>query len=78
MKTAISVPDDVFAEAERLAKKLKKSRSQLYSHAIREYVARHSDDSVTEILNEVIEATGDAHDDFATRAGQRRLRCVEW
>ena len=53
MKTAISVPDEVFAEAERLARVLKKSRSQLYSHALREYVARHAADQVTETLNRV-------------------------
>ena len=53
MKAAVSVPDDVFADAERLAKRLKKSRSQLYSHALREFVARHSDDRVTEALDEV-------------------------
>jgi metal-responsive CopG/Arc/MetJ family transcriptional regulator len=36
MKTAISIPDDVFAAAERLARRLKKSRSELYSRALRE------------------------------------------
>jgi hypothetical protein len=41
MKTAISIPDDVFADAERLARRLKKSRSELYSRAIREYIGEH-------------------------------------
>ena len=44
MKTAISIPDDVFERAERLARHTKKSRSQLFSEAVREYVARHAPD----------------------------------
>jgi metal-responsive CopG/Arc/MetJ family transcriptional regulator len=38
MKTAISIPDAVFDEAERLAKSRGLSRSELYSRAIAEYV----------------------------------------
>jgi hypothetical protein len=34
MKTAISIPDDVFADAERLARALEKSRSRPYRHAL--------------------------------------------
>jgi metal-responsive CopG/Arc/MetJ family transcriptional regulator len=39
MKAAISIPDEVFKGAERLARRTKKSRSQLFSDADREYVA---------------------------------------
>ena len=53
MKTAISIPDDLFADAEELARELKKSRSRLYGDAVREYVARHSAESVTEALDRV-------------------------
>jgi len=51
MKTAISIPDDLFADAERLARVLKKSRSRLCGDAVREYVARHSADRVTETVD---------------------------
>ena len=51
MKTAISIPDDLFADAEELARELKKSRSRLYGDAVREYVARHSAESITESLD---------------------------
>lgn len=78
MKTAISVPDDVFADAERLAKRLKKSRSQLYSHALREFVARHADDRITEILDEVVAATGEGPEAFAPAAARRTLKRVDW
>ena len=53
MKTAISIPDDVFEAAEQLARRLGKSRSELYSTAIASYVDQHRQDGVTEQLNEV-------------------------
>jgi predicted transcriptional regulator len=77
MKTAISIPDDVFTDAEALARELKQSRSQLYSRAVREYVARHSSDSVTSALDAL--CIGEpADDDFATAAGRRTLEQSEW
>ncbi len=51
MKTAVSVPDDVFEKVERLARRKRKSRSEVFSAALREYVARHAPDEVTETLN---------------------------
>src|SRR5579883_1096225 len=35
MKTAVSIPADVFESAERLARRTRKSRSQLYSEAVK-------------------------------------------
>jgi metal-responsive CopG/Arc/MetJ family transcriptional regulator len=55
MNTAISLPKDVFEKEERLAQKARKSRSQLYCEAVREYVARHSPDDVTEALDRAID-----------------------
>jgi metal-responsive CopG/Arc/MetJ family transcriptional regulator len=78
MKTAVSIPDEVFEEAERLAERLKTSRSRLYSQALREYVRRHSPDHVTESLNRVIEDVGAAEDGFGRLAARRALRKVEW
>src|SRR5438552_18352039 len=52
MKTAISIPDALFADAERLARRLKKSRSALFSDAVAEYVARHHPEAITEAMNE--------------------------
>jgi metal-responsive CopG/Arc/MetJ family transcriptional regulator len=77
MKTAISIPDDVFDEAEALARSTRQSRSQLYSRAVREYVARHSSDSVTAALDAVCSAEG-TDSDFATGAGRRTLERSEW
>jgi hypothetical protein len=78
MKTAVSIPDDVFAETERLAKKMKKPRSELYSLALAEYVARHAPEHVTEAMNRVCDAVGGKVDKFTTVASRQILERVEW
>lgn len=78
MKTAVSLPDDVFVQAESLAKRLKITRSQLYSRAVREYVARHAQDAVTERLNRVCAEIGGEPDSFVAEAGRRALEQSEW
>ena len=78
MKTAISIPDEVFAEAEQLTRRLKKSRSQLYTDAVREYLARHDPDAVTEALNRVCERVDSRPDPAVAAAGRRLLERIEW
>ena len=78
MKTAISLPKDVFEKAERLALKARKSRSQIYCEALREYVARHSPDDVTDALNRAMEQIGQTENRFVTLASARALAQVEW
>jgi len=53
MKTAISLPDDLFASADELARRLGVSRSELYANAVAEYLAKHRGQDVTARLNEV-------------------------
>jgi hypothetical protein len=53
MKTAISVPDDVFARVDQLARRRKLSRSAVFTAAAEEYVQHHRGDDVTNKLNEV-------------------------
>lgn len=80
MKTAVSVPDDIFGKAERLARSRGRSRSDVYTAALREYVARHAPDEVTESLDRAITELGaDADPDpFVAAAGVRRLEASEW
>jgi predicted transcriptional regulator len=78
MKTAVSIPDEVFRGAERLARRSKKSRSQLYSEAIRDYVARHASDEVTEAVNRVCDQLGDQKDPFLVSAARHVLARSEW
>jgi metal-responsive CopG/Arc/MetJ family transcriptional regulator len=79
MKTAVSVPDHVYREAERHAKRTRKSRSQLYAEALAEYLARHAPDEVTDAMNAVVDRLGDdARDPVLGYAAHRTLARVEW
>jgi metal-responsive CopG/Arc/MetJ family transcriptional regulator len=78
MKTAVSIPDDVFDRAERFAKQAKRSRSEVFSAALREYVARHAPDDVTEAMNRVCEGAQQEPDAFSGAAGRRVLERTEW
>jgi metal-responsive CopG/Arc/MetJ family transcriptional regulator len=79
MKTAVSLPDDLFQDAERFARRARKSRSRLYAEALTEYLARHAPDEVTEDMNRVVEQLGEAGPDrFVEAAARRALKAVEW
>ena len=55
MKTAISIPDDVFHQAEYLARKKGLSRSQFYVQALNAHIEKLSNAqrSITDQLNRV-------------------------
>jgi metal-responsive CopG/Arc/MetJ family transcriptional regulator len=78
MKTAVSVPDDLFARVDRLAKRSRRSRSEVYSAALREYVARHAPDEVTTGLDAVVTAVGQPDAEFAVRAARGTVVDSEW
>ena len=78
MKTAVSIPDDIFERAETLARRAKRSRSEVYACALSEYVARHAPDSVTEAMNRVLDDVKEPNDGFASRAARRTLERGEW
>jgi metal-responsive CopG/Arc/MetJ family transcriptional regulator len=78
MKTAISIPDPLYENAERLAHKLKKSRSQLYSDALLEYLSRHDNDEITEAMNRVCEVVDSRPDPLVKSAARRVLERSEW
>ncbi|HXO28127.1 MAG TPA: hypothetical protein VOA80_12330 [Thermoanaerobaculia bacterium] len=78
MKTAISIPEEVFRNAEALARHLGVSRSQLYSRAIGEYVSRHAPDRVTEALDRICGEIDEQTDRFVAEASRRILEQTEW
>jgi metal-responsive CopG/Arc/MetJ family transcriptional regulator len=78
LKTAVSIPDEVFDNVERLAQRGRRSRSEVFSAALREYVARHAPDEVTEAMNRVCDAVGTDRDEFLHAAGSRLLERSEW
>jgi metal-responsive CopG/Arc/MetJ family transcriptional regulator len=71
MKTAVSIPDEVFKAAERAAKKLGVSRSELYANAVKEFIEHHRSENVTEKLNKVY-----AEDESASKL-DRRLEALQ-
>jgi hypothetical protein len=78
MKIAVSVPQDVFDRAERLARREGRSRSDVYSAAVREYVARHAPDEVVDALDRVVAEVGAEPDAFLAAAARRTLASSEW
>ena len=78
MKTAVSIPDDIFARAELLARRAGRSRSEVYAAALDEYVARHAPDEITDEMNRVCDSLGEQDDAFLTATAHHTLRRVEW
>lgn len=76
MKIAVSVPQDVFDRAERLARREGRSRSDVYSAAVREYVARHAPDEVVDALDRVVAEVGGEPDAFVAAAARRTLGVI--
>jgi len=78
MKTAISLPDTVFRDAERFARHAKKSRSKLYADALSEYLARHSPDEITESLNRVAAKINGKDLQFGKQAARKLVAREVW
>ncbi len=77
MKTAISIPDDLFESADALAEELGVSRSELYARAVEEYVAKARGSDITAKLNEVY-ADEPSGLDPELRSAQARSVSAEW
>lgn len=78
MKTAISIPDDVFDAADEMAERLGMSRSQLYATAVREYLEAHRNRGVTARLDAVYESTDSSLDLRVAEAQSASLEDEEW
>jgi metal-responsive CopG/Arc/MetJ family transcriptional regulator len=78
MKTAVSLPDSVFDEAEELARVQNTSRSRLYAAALREYLARHAPERVTAALDALYEHEPSTLDPVAASLASRVLERAEW
>ncbi|MBM3368011.1 MAG: hypothetical protein FJY43_06995 [Betaproteobacteria bacterium] len=80
MKTAISLPDPVFKSAERLAGRLRLSRSELYCKAVKAFLEEHREDLITSRLNEVYgpEAESSSLDSRLASLQHRSLDRGKW
>ncbi len=78
MKTAVSIPDDLFRRADELASRLGKSRSEVYRDALADYVARRDPAAVTRALDEIADELSAEELTFTTAAARRTLAQTEW
>jgi len=79
MKTAISIPDNLFRAADRVAKRLGLSRSELYRRALATFLEREDDAAVTDALNRVYASENCAAlDPLLARLQHASLPREEW
>ncbi|HEX8246049.1 MAG TPA: hypothetical protein VF541_21215 [Longimicrobium sp.] len=78
MKTAISVPNDVFTAADALAGRLGMSRSELYATAVAEFLAKHSAGDITARINKVYATESSTLDPEMRTAQRRTLGRQDW
>lgn len=78
MKTAISIPNNVFEQAESLARKLKISRSELFTEAVKVYLKENHTEDVTAKLDEVYSNADSNLDKDLLNAQTANLPKEEW
>ena len=74
MKTAISVPADVFDLSEKLAKKLKISRSAVFALGVKKLAKEHDEEEIVARINRVCDGADTSLDPFWKKAQARVLR----
>ena len=78
MKTAISVPNELFEAAEKLARRLGVSRSRLFTSAVSEYLRQHGGDNGTEKFNQLYESQPASLDALSQALQSASLGKDEW
>jgi metal-responsive CopG/Arc/MetJ family transcriptional regulator len=78
MKTAISLPDSVFEEAEMLAQQLGLSRSELYTKALQVYLRRYNREQILLKLNQVYSRESSELDPVMARMQFMSLPREDW
>jgi metal-responsive CopG/Arc/MetJ family transcriptional regulator len=78
MKVALSIPDELFASADTLAKRLGMSRSRLYATALADFVAKHRGRKVTEALDRIYGSEDSRLDARVRRLQRRSLQRNPW
>ncbi len=78
MKTAISLPDKTFEEAEKLAKQMGISRSKLYVKALEQYLKQNGVQAEIEAFNRVYDKVDGRLDPALKAAARRTFESNEW
>jgi len=73
VKTAISVPDEIFVRAAAQAAELGISRSEFFARAARRYLDELAAQSLTVQIDQALQAAGDDDSGAAAAAAARRL-----
>ena len=78
MKTAVSIPDELFDQADRFAAETGRSRSQLYADALRSFLQESEGDPVTAALNRVYGERQTSDGELGLRVGRALIESGEW
>ena len=78
MKTAVSIPDDLFRKADELAGRMGKSRSEVYREALADYVSRREPGAVTRALDAIADEISNEERAFSATAARRTLAQSGW
>lgn len=78
MKTAVSIPDELFRQADEAAERLGKSRSQLYREALADYLSRRDPAAVTRALDDLADELASDDHQFSEVAARGALQRSEW
>ena len=78
MKVAVSIPDPIFREAERISRRIRVPRSQFYARALEAYLRERSGGDVTARLNEVYAKTSSKLDPGTEGLSLEVLRREKW
>jgi metal-responsive CopG/Arc/MetJ family transcriptional regulator len=78
MKTAISIPDPLFKELERLTRRLRIPRSQLYARALDAYLQRQRSKGIKGALDEVYGTESSELDPVLTQLQSEALGREDW
>jgi hypothetical protein len=78
VKVAISLPDTLFREAEKAARRMRVPRSQFYARAVEVYLRQARGQDVTERLNAVYPDPPQEPDPFPAAAARAAFRRARW
>jgi metal-responsive CopG/Arc/MetJ family transcriptional regulator len=78
MKTAVTIPDNIIKRADKLAKKRRISRSQLFTEAIESYLDEYEEEEIIRRINEVCEKADTSVDPVLMKMAVLSLPKDEW
>lgn len=78
MKTAVSVPNEVYEQAEELAQRTGRTRSEIYSTALRDYLAHHQAVPVTAAMDQALGEIDPQPDPFLDVVARGTMAEAEW